>query len=150
MLKPSLIQGKVQVRSEGFLLLQKDIPNLYPKLLHPVHVQEWDTLLKCGTGFTKFCIVKCLLFQNFKMQNKRHKYCSIYDNISGHYIPLHCGMRLKIAHHCSLPRLDTIQDLLSKLDMKSHMHLLEVSIFLLNHVIVRRTLIVEDLCKAST
>ena len=51
MLKPSLIQGPLHSEeslecsngifksegSGGFLLLQKDIPNLYPKLLHPVH-----------------------------------------------------------------------------------------------------------------
>ena len=51
MLKPSLIQGQLYSEeplecskgtfksegSGGFLLLQKDIPNLYPKLLHPVH-----------------------------------------------------------------------------------------------------------------
>ena len=50
MLKPSLIQGPLHSEeslecsngifksegSGGFLLLQKDIPNLYPKLLHPV------------------------------------------------------------------------------------------------------------------
>ena len=49
MLKPSLIQGPLHSEeslecsngifksegSGGFLLLQKDIPNLYPKLLHP-------------------------------------------------------------------------------------------------------------------
>ena len=52
MLKPSLIQGPLYSEeslecgkgiffksegSGGFLLLQKDIPNIYPKLLHPVH-----------------------------------------------------------------------------------------------------------------
>ena len=32
--------------------------------------------------------------------------------------------------------LNTIQDFLCKLGMKSHMHLVEISIFSLNHVIV--------------
>ena len=46
--------------------------------------------------------------------------------------------------------IDTIQDFLCKLGMKPHMHLLEISIFSLNHVIVRPTKIIKDLCKAST
>ena len=46
--------------------------------------------------------------------------------------------------------LDTIEDFLCKLGMKPHMHLLEISIFSLNHVIVRPTEIIKDLCKAST
>ena len=46
--------------------------------------------------------------------------------------------------------LDTIQDFLCKLGMKPHMHLAEISIFPLNHVIVRPTKIIKDLCKAST
>ena len=43
-----------------------------------------------------------------------------------------------------------IQDFLIKLDKKPCMHLVEISIFLLNHVIVRPTNIIKDLCKAST
>ena len=46
--------------------------------------------------------------------------------------------------------LDTIQDFLFKLDMKPHMHLVEISIFSLNHVIVRPTKIIKDLHEAST
>ena len=46
--------------------------------------------------------------------------------------------------------LDTIQDFLCKLGMKPHMHLVEISIFSLNHVIVRPTKIIKDLRKAST
>ena len=49
--------------------------------------------------------------------------------------------------HCVL---DTIQDFLFKLGMKARMHLVEISIFSLNHVIVRPTKIIKDLCKAST
>ena len=45
--------------------------------------------------------------------------------------------------------LDTIQDFLCKLGMKPHMHLLIISIFSLNHAIVRPTKIIKDLCKAS-
>ena len=46
--------------------------------------------------------------------------------------------------------VDTIQDFLCKLGMKPHLHLLEISIFSLNHVIVRPTEIIKDLRKAST
>ena len=46
--------------------------------------------------------------------------------------------------------LDTIQDFLRKLGMKSHVHLVEISIFSLNNVIVRPTKIIMDLCKTST
>ena len=45
--------------------------------------------------------------------------------------------------------IDTIQDLLSKLGMKPQMHLVEISIFSLNHVIVRPTKIIKDLREAS-
>ena len=46
--------------------------------------------------------------------------------------------------------LDTIQDFLCNLGMKPHMHLVEISIFSLNHVIIRPTKIIKDLRKAST
>ena len=46
--------------------------------------------------------------------------------------------------------IDTIQDFLRNLGMKPHMHLVEISIFSLNHVIVRPTKIIKDLRKAST
>ena len=45
---------------------------------------------------------------------------------------------------------NSIQDFLCKLGMKPSMHLVEISIFSLNHVIVRHTEIIKDLCKAST
>ena len=45
---------------------------------------------------------------------------------------------------------DTIQDFLRKLGMKPHVHLVEISIFSLNNLIVRPTKIIKDLCKAST
>ena len=46
--------------------------------------------------------------------------------------------------------IDTIQDFLCKLGMKPHMHLVEISIFSLNHVITRPAKIIKDVCKAST
>ena len=46
--------------------------------------------------------------------------------------------------------LDTIQDFLCKLGMKLNMHLVKISIFSLNNVIVRPTKIIKDPCKAST
>ena len=46
--------------------------------------------------------------------------------------------------------VDTIQDFLCKLGMKPHMHLVDISIFSLNHVITRPTKIIKDVCKAST
>ena len=46
--------------------------------------------------------------------------------------------------------VDTIQKNLCKLGMKPHMHLVETSIFLQNHVIIRPTKIIKDLRKAST
>ena len=45
--------------------------------------------------------------------------------------------------------IDTIQDFLCKLGMKPYMHLVEISIFWLNHVIVRPTKIIKDTRKAS-
>ena len=38
----------------------------------------------------------------------------------------------------------------SELGMKPRMHLVEIGLFSLNHVIVRPTEIIKDLCKAST
>ena len=46
--------------------------------------------------------------------------------------------------------LDTIQDFLCKSGMKPHVHLVEISIFSLTHVIVRPTKIIKDTRKAST
>ena len=65
MLKPSLIQGPLHSEeslecsngifksegSGGFLHPQKDIPNLYPKLLHPV-LTKWNQTI-C-TGIIKY------------------------------------------------------------------------------------------------
>ena len=45
--------------------------------------------------------------------------------------------------------LDTIQDFLCKLGMNPHMHLVEISIFSLYHVIARPTKVIKDLRKAS-
>ena len=47
-------------------------------------------------------------------------------------------------------QIDTVQDFLIKLGIKTHMHILEISIVSLNHVIVRPTKIIKDLCKATT
>ena len=46
--------------------------------------------------------------------------------------------------------IETIQDFLCNLGMKLHMHLVEISIFSINHVIARPTKIIKDLRKAST
>ena len=43
--------------------------------------------------------------------------------------------------------LESVQDFLIKLDMKPCMHLMEISIFSLNHVIVRPTKIMNNLLK---
>ena len=43
--------------------------------------------------------------------------------------------------------LESVQDFLIKLDMKPCMHLVEISIFSLNHVIVRLTKIMNNLLK---
>ena len=45
--------------------------------------------------------------------------------------------------------LDNIQDFLRKLGMKPLVHLVEISIFSLNNVIVRPTKLIKHLCKAS-
>ena len=52
--------------------------------------------------------------------------------------------------YCYLCILDTIQDFLCKLGMKTHMYLVEISISSLNHVTVRPSKIIKDLSKAST
>ena len=57
---------------------------------------------------------------------------------------------LKTCKNTSVCSLDTIQDFLCKLGMKPHMHLMEISISSLNHVITRPTKIIKDVCKAST
>ena len=46
--------------------------------------------------------------------------------------------------------VDTIQDFLCKLGMKPNLHLVEISIFSLHHIIVRPTKIIKDLCEAKT
>ena len=46
--------------------------------------------------------------------------------------------------------LDTVQDFLYKLHMKPHMHLVEISIFSPNQVIVRPTKIINNLLKDLT
>ena len=66
-----------------------------------------------------------------------------------------CYFVLKVGLICpkyiaKLRAVDTIQDFLCKLGMKPHMHLVEISIFSLNHVITRPTKIIKDVCKAST
>ena len=48
----------------------------------------------------------------------------------------------------SIPSLlETVQDILIKLDIKSHMHVLEISIYSLNHVIASPTKIMNNLLK---
>ena len=51
---------------------------------------------------------------------------------------------------CTTYGLDTIQDFLRKLGMKPHVHLVKISIFSLNNVIIGLTKIIKDLGKAST
>ena len=41
--------------------------------------------------------------------------------------------------------LESLQDFLIKLDMKPYMHLVEISLFSLNHVIIRLTKIMNNL-----
>ena len=53
-------------------------------------------------------------------------------------------------HHAYLYGVDTIQDFLRKLGMKPHVHLVGISIFSLNNVLIRPTKIIKDHCKAST
>ena len=45
------------------------------------------------------------------------------------------------------PSLDAIQDLFCKFGMKPHVHLVEISIFSLNHVIIRLTKIMNNFLK---
>ena len=66
---------------------------------------------------------------------------------------LECQMTLKkIKSHGEMAgmHLDNIQDFLCKLGMKPHMHLVKISIFSLNRVIVRPTKIIKGLCEPST
>ena len=44
-------------------------------------------------------------------------------------------------------KLDTVQDFLIKLGIKPHLHILKISIFSLNHVIIRPTKIMNNLLK---
>ena len=68
-----------------------------------------------------------------------------------HHYGLFTGNKLwKIKFLRSQYVLDTIQDFLCNLGIKPHMHLVEIGIFSLNHVIVRPTRIIKDLGKAST
>ena len=55
--------------------------------------------------------------------------------------------KLRNANICSL---DTIQDFLCDLGMKPCMHQVDISIFSINHVIVRPTKIIKDLYTDST
>ena len=45
--------------------------------------------------------------------------------------------------------IDTVTDFLIELGMKPCMHLVEISIFSLNHVIIRPTKIIKDTRKSS-
>ena len=58
------------------------------------------------------------------------------------------------AHHdyyiCEACCIDTFQDFLIAWHMKPRMHLLEIRIFSICHVIVRPTKIFNNLCKVST
>ena len=54
-------------------------------------------------------------------------------------IPLH--------HMWVVPTLESVQDFLIKLDMKPCVHLVEISIFSLNHVIIRLTQIMNNFLK---
>ena len=63
-----------------------------------------------------------------------------------HLVALYSVMHLALDPYT----VDTIQDFLRKLGMKPHVHLVEISIFSLNNVIIRPTKIIKDLCKAST
>ena len=57
------------------------------------------------------------------------------------------GKKWKIQHITGTYFVYTIQDFLSKLGMKPQMHLVEISIFSLNHVTVRLTKIMNNLLK---
>ena len=54
---------------------------------------------------------------------------------------------LKVVYCCMSFRVETVQDLLIKLDIKPLMHLLEISIFSLNNDLVRLTKIMNNLVK---
>ena len=47
-------------------------------------------------------------------------------------------------------KVDTVYDVLFELGMKPLIHLLKISIFSLNNVIIRPIKIIKSLCKAST
>ena len=49
----------------------------------------------------------------------------------------------KIQHSCTIATLESVQDFLIKFDMKPCMHLVEISIFSLNLVIIRLTKIMN-------
>ena len=57
------------------------------------------------------------------------------------------GKKWKIQHIPGTYFVFTIQDFLSKLGMKPQMHLVEISIFSLNHVTVRLTKVLNNLLK---
>ena len=60
--------------------------------------------------------------------------------------PKHIFMHTKTFQNASLPScLETVQDFVIKLGIKPLMHLLEISIFLLNNDIVRLTKIMNNL-----
>ena len=61
-----------------------------------------------------------------------------------------CSLRHIVCTPRASPPLETVQDFLYELCMKPHVHLVEISIFSLNHVIVRPTKIIKDTRKAST
>ena len=98
-------------------------------------------------------VILCAMYIFFLLQlsedNKKHRQVTLFYN---HYYQKMVWKTDEQENYFRAPTylLDTIQDFLCNLGMKPHMHLVEISIFSLNHVIVRPTKIIKDLRKAST
>ena len=88
-----------------------------------------------------------------QIQCLHEKYCyELNQTVPRRGFPLsgNCPWYLDIPPDCCVAfcyRLETVQDFCLKLWIKPLMHILEINIFSLNHVIIRRTKIMNNLLK---
>ena len=94
--------------------------------------------------YIKCALINLYINTSTKTNKKKPKH------INKQWMLLQKGFSLIVLPYllCCIARpLDTIQDFSSKLGMKPGVHLLEISIFSLCHVVVRPTKIIKDLLK---
>ena len=94
------------------------------------------------TDIYLFFVLAIMFVQLMDSKNTFYSFSPFIGNSYGWV----CLFSIKAKHFAVLSfRVESVQDFLIKLDMKPCMHLVEISIFSLNHVIVRLTKIMNNL-----